>query len=50
MEGLQETGRYYGVSPVCIEDIIAHDMMLDCSWEKGAEVLLSWLSSFEEED
>ncbi|CAH8277389.1 unnamed protein product [Arabidopsis lyrata] len=41
-EGLKETGRFYEVEPVCIEGV-AHDMMLDCSWEKGAEVLLSWL-------
>ncbi|CAE6206612.1 unnamed protein product [Arabidopsis arenosa] len=41
-EGLKETGRFYEVEPVCIE-CVAHDMMLDCSWEKGAEVLLSWL-------
>ncbi|CAI9110676.1 OLC1v1010742C1 [Oldenlandia corymbosa var. corymbosa] len=49
LEGLQETGRFYGVSPVCIEGV-AHDMMLDCSWEKGARVLLSWLSSLDPED
>lgn len=42
-EGLRETGRFYGVSPVCIEGV-AHDMMLDCSWDKGAEVILSWLN------
>lgn len=47
MEGLQETGRFYGVSPICLEGV-AHDMMLDCSWEKGAEVLLLWLSGFDE--
>ncbi|KAH6825881.1 alpha/beta-Hydrolases superfamily protein [Perilla frutescens var. hirtella] len=41
-EGLNETGRFYGVSPVCVEGV-AHDMMLDCSWEKGAETILSWL-------
>ncbi|KAL7090314.1 hypothetical protein ACP275_12G033000 [Erythranthe tilingii] len=42
-EGLNETGTFYGVSPVCIEGV-AHDIMLDCSWEKGAQVILSWLS------
>ncbi|KAF8399111.1 hypothetical protein HHK36_014976 [Tetracentron sinense] len=42
-EGLSETARFYGVSPVCIEGV-AHDMMLDCSWEKGAQVILSWLN------
>ncbi|CAD5333382.1 unnamed protein product [Arabidopsis thaliana] len=41
-EGLKETGRFYDVEPVCIKGV-AHDMMLDCSWEKGAEVLLNWL-------
>ncbi|XP_075501427.1 uncharacterized protein LOC142539689 isoform X1 [Primulina tabacum] len=35
-EGLSETGKFYGVSPVCIEGV-AHDMMLDCSWVKGLE-------------
>lgn len=42
-EGLKETGRFYDAEPVCIEGV-AHDMMLDCSWEEGAEVLLYWLS------
>lgn len=45
MEGLNETGRFYMVSPICIEGI-AHDMMLDCSWEKGAQAILSWLGNF----
>ncbi|EFH45044.1 hypothetical protein ARALYDRAFT_356160 [Arabidopsis lyrata subsp. lyrata] len=36
-EGLKETGWFYCVEPVCIEGV-AHDMMLDCSWKKGAEV------------
>ncbi|XP_058009326.1 uncharacterized protein LOC110661119 isoform X2 [Hevea brasiliensis] len=43
-EGLDETGRFYGVSPICVEGV-AHDMMLDCSWEKGAKVILSWLNA-----
>ncbi|KAK2359337.1 alpha/beta-Hydrolases superfamily protein [Trifolium repens] len=43
-EGLKETAEFYGVSPVCIEGV-AHDMMLDTSWDKGAEVILSWLNS-----
>ncbi|PIN05838.1 Soluble epoxide hydrolase [Handroanthus impetiginosus] len=47
-EGLRETGRFYGVSPVCIEGV-AHDMMLDCSWEKGAQVILSWLTGLDAE-
>ncbi|EOY04180.1 Alpha/beta-Hydrolases superfamily protein [Theobroma cacao] len=42
-EGLRETGRFYDVSPICIEGV-AHDIMLDCSWEKGANVILSWLN------
>ncbi|XVF20797.1 hypothetical protein REPUB_Repub12eG0034000 [Reevesia pubescens] len=42
-EGLSETGRFYDVSPICVEGV-AHDMMLDCSWEKGANVILSWLN------
>ncbi|KAF5180651.1 Alpha/beta hydrolase family protein [Thalictrum thalictroides] len=44
-EGLNETASFYGVSPVSIEGV-AHDMMLDCSWEKGAQVILSWLNNF----
>lgn len=43
-EGLRETGRFYGVSPVNVERV-AHDIMLDCSWEKGAKVILSWLTA-----
>ncbi|KAF5457454.1 hypothetical protein F2P56_021554 [Juglans regia] len=43
-EGLRETGRFYGVSPVSVEGM-AHDMMLDCSWEKGAKAILSWLTA-----
>ncbi|KAM6567274.1 hypothetical protein CsatA_026402 [Cannabis sativa] len=46
-EGLNETGKFYGVSPVCVEGV-AHDMMLDCSWEKGAKVILSWLNGLKE--
>ncbi|XP_047064417.1 uncharacterized protein LOC124672188 [Lolium rigidum] len=42
VEGLSETARFYNVQPVCVEGV-AHDMMLDCSWEKGAEIILSWL-------
>jgi len=34
------------VPPVCV-DAIAHDMMLDVSWEKGAEVIFSWLNGSE---
>ncbi|WCJ25368.1 alpha/beta-Hydrolases superfamily protein [Euphorbia peplus] len=42
-EGLDETGRFYGVPAVSVEGV-AHDMMLDCAWDKGAEVILSWLT------
>ncbi|KAL9684236.1 hypothetical protein QQ045_021671 [Rhodiola kirilowii] len=41
-EALNETGQFYGVTPVCVEGV-AHDIMLDHFWEKGAEVVLSWL-------
>ncbi|XP_050230585.1 uncharacterized protein LOC126679578 isoform X2 [Mercurialis annua] len=43
-EGLAETGRFYGVSPICVEGV-AHDMMIDCLWDKGAKDILSWLSN-----
>uniref|UniRef100_A0A803M4C7 AB hydrolase-1 domain-containing protein n=1 Tax=Chenopodium quinoa TaxID=63459 RepID=A0A803M4C7_CHEQI len=45
-KGLDETGKFYGVSPICV-DGVAHDMMLDCSWEKGANVILSWLRTID---
>ncbi|TKY64790.1 Abhydrolase domain-containing protein 8 [Spatholobus suberectus] len=45
-EGLKETAKFYGVPPLCVE-AVAHDMMLDVSWEKGAEVILSWLNGLE---
>ncbi|KAL3732398.1 hypothetical protein ACJRO7_029117 [Eucalyptus globulus] len=41
-QAIRETAEYYGVPPICVEGV-AHDMMLDCSWEKGADVILSWL-------
>ncbi|XP_055803195.1 uncharacterized protein LOC129872289 isoform X1 [Solanum dulcamara] len=43
MEGLNETGSFYGVPTVCIEGV-AHDIMIDCSWRKGAQSILSWLN------
>ncbi|XP_027928315.1 uncharacterized protein LOC114185028 isoform X2 [Vigna unguiculata] len=46
VEGLEETAKFYGVSPVCVE-AVAHDMMLDVAWERGAEVILSWLKGLE---
>ncbi|PWA68518.1 alpha/Beta hydrolase fold protein [Artemisia annua] len=48
-KGLEETGSFYGVRPVCVEGV-AHDMMLDSSWEKGAEVVLSWIKSLDRKD
>ncbi|GMH27194.1 hypothetical protein Nepgr_029037 [Nepenthes gracilis] len=42
-EGLKETGRFYGVSPISLEGV-AHDIMLDCLWERGANAILSWLN------
>ncbi|KAG1334771.1 putative pheophorbidase [Cocos nucifera] len=44
VEGLYETAKFYDVQPVCVEGV-AHDMMLDSSWEKGAEIILSWLKN-----
>ncbi|KAE9595161.1 hypothetical protein Lal_00009249 [Lupinus albus] len=46
-QGLKETADFYGVSPICV-DSVAHDMMLDTSWEKGAQVILSWLNGLDE--
>lgn len=43
-EGLRQTADFYGVEPVCL-DGVAHDLMLDSTWEKGAETILSWLKS-----
>lgn len=43
-EGLHETANFYDVQAVSIEGV-AHDMMLDSSWEKGADTILSWLKS-----
>nr|DAD35379.1 TPA_asm: hypothetical protein HUJ06_006019 [Nelumbo nucifera] len=48
-EGLNETARFYGVSPVCIKGV-AHDVMLDRSWEKGADVVLLWLNSLNKQN
>ncbi|XP_042448370.1 uncharacterized protein LOC122033422 [Zingiber officinale] len=46
-KGLQETSRFYNVQPVCVSGV-AHDMMLDSLWEKGAQILLFWLRDFDE--
>ncbi|CAN4079967.1 unnamed protein product [Withania somnifera] len=43
MEGLDETGRFYGVPTVSVEGV-AHDVMIDSSWRKGAQLILSWLN------
>lgn len=48
-KGVSETGIFYGVEPVCIEGV-AHDMMLDTSWEKGAEYILQWLNELKREE
>lgn len=48
-EGLKETASFYGVPPVCVE-AVAHDMMLDISWDKGAKVILSWLNDLGKKD
>ncbi|KAI9085645.1 hypothetical protein K1719_032488 [Acacia pycnantha] len=48
-EGLKETASFYGVPPVCVE-AVAHDMMLDISWDKGAKVILSWLNDLGRKD
>ncbi|XLR21460.1 hypothetical protein S83_014199 [Arachis hypogaea] len=45
-EGLNETAKFYSVPPVCV-DAVAHDMMLDVSWEKGAKVILSWINGLD---
>ncbi|CAL9106661.1 unnamed protein product [Musa textilis] len=45
-EGLQETARFYGVQAFCVEGV-AHDMMLDSRWEKGAQTFLSWLQELQ---
>ncbi|XP_009342660.2 uncharacterized protein LOC103934626 [Pyrus x bretschneideri] len=47
-EGLNEIGRFYGVSPICVKGV-AHDMMLDCLWEKGAKAILAWLEDLKRE-
>ncbi|KAK9064945.1 hypothetical protein SSX86_016328 [Deinandra increscens subsp. villosa] len=43
-KGLEETGSFYGVKPVCVNGV-AHDMMLDSSWEKGAQLIVSWIQN-----
>ncbi|OAY65859.1 hypothetical protein ACMD2_11209 [Ananas comosus] len=43
-EGLTETAKFYQVEPVCVEGL-AHDLMLDYGWEKGAQIILSWLNN-----
>ncbi|XP_064979988.1 uncharacterized protein LOC135622251 isoform X1 [Musa acuminata AAA Group] len=45
-EGLQETATFYGVQAVCVEGV-AHDVMLDSRWEKGAQTFLSWLQELQ---
>lgn len=47
MEGLYETAKFYDVEPVCLQGV-AHDMMLDCAWEKGAQTILPWIRNLHE--
>ncbi|WOK93477.1 hypothetical protein Cni_G02175 [Canna indica] len=47
-EGLNETTRFYGVQPICVEGV-AHDMMLDSLWCKGAQILLLWLQELQKD-
>ncbi|KAL4568892.1 hypothetical protein LXL04_024509 [Taraxacum kok-saghyz] len=47
-KGLEETGSFYGVKAVCVEGV-AHDMMLDSSWEKGAQLIFSWIKTLPSE-
>ncbi|KAJ4781745.1 Alpha/beta-Hydrolases superfamily protein [Rhynchospora pubera] len=42
MEGLYETAKFYDVEPLCVEGV-AHDMMLDSAWDKGAQIILEWI-------
>lgn len=42
--GLRETAEFFSVEPVFVEGV-GHDMMLDYSWKKGAEIILSRLKS-----
>lgn len=42
VQGLNETAEFFNVSPVIVEGV-AHDMMLDNSWNKGSREILSWL-------
>ncbi|KAI3699450.1 hypothetical protein L2E82_43775 [Cichorium intybus] len=48
-KGLEETASFYGVKPECVEGV-AHDMMLDSSWEKGAQLILSWIKGLDGKD
>ncbi|XP_042475159.1 uncharacterized protein LOC122057201 [Macadamia integrifolia] len=40
---------FYVMHPVCVEGI-AHDMLLDCSWESGAEFILSGLNNLKKQN
>ncbi|KAI3502918.1 hypothetical protein L1887_31318 [Cichorium endivia] len=48
-KGLEETASFYGVKPECVSGV-AHDMMLDSSWEKGAQLILSWIKGLDGKD
>ncbi|XP_008807089.1 uncharacterized protein LOC103719564 [Phoenix dactylifera] len=47
-EELYETANFCDLQPVCMEGV-AHDVMLDSLWEKGAEIMLSWLKNLHNE-
>ncbi len=43
VEAIEETAGYFSVKPLLLD--VAHDCMLDTSWEKVASALHSWLES-----
>ncbi|KAD7117750.1 hypothetical protein R6Q59_005725 [Mikania micrantha] len=45
-KGLDETGSFYDVEPVRVEGV-AHDVMLDPLWEKGAQLIKSWIQNLD---
>ena len=42
LEGVKETARFLGVSPVFIPDLY-HDVMLGPKWIKSAEIIAQWV-------
>ncbi|KAJ3692374.1 hypothetical protein LUZ60_012724 [Juncus effusus] len=43
-EGLKETAKFYDVEAIFVHDV-AHDMMIDFEWKKGAQIILSWIQN-----